>query len=184
MSKPSASQLISATEFLAIPETLEPMELLNGAIIMSPSPEINHQEIVLHMGSWLLLHKPDGRVMVTPSDVHWDDSNVTQPDVFWISVHNSRCQPIDGKHWQGVPDLVIEALSPSTAIYDKQNKFRLYEKYGVQEYWIIDPEHRFIEVWVHHETRFVLQDVYGVNDQLTSRVLGGATLIVQDIFPE
>lgn len=184
MTKPSTTQTISAAEFLAMPETLDHMELHDGVIVMSPSPEIHHQEIVLFLGSWLLHHKPNGKVMVAPSDVHWDDGNVMQPDVFWISATNSHCQAIDGKHWRGAPDLVIEVLSPSTAIHDKQTKFRLYERHGVPEYWIVDPEHRFIEVWVQHEQGFALQDVYGVNDELVSHSLGGVALAVQSVFTE
>ena len=81
-------------------------------------------------------------------------SNAVQPDVLWNSPA-SRCVLVDDAYFRGAPDLVVEVLSPSTALRDKQTKFRLYEKYGVREYWIVEPTAQYVEVWALVEAKFV-----------------------------
>lgn len=184
MTNPTTTATLTADEFLAQPETMLPHELIDGEEIMSPAPEINHQLLVGNLWHLIRTQTPDGLTLLAPCDVRWDDGNVTQPDVFWVSAHNAQCHSVEGKYWQGPPDLIIEVLSPRTALHDKQVKFRLYEAHGVREYWIADPEHRLIEVWSLHEGRFALQAVYGAAGELVSPVLEGKVLALAGIFPE
>ncbi len=83
---------------------------------------------------------------------------------------------------RGAPDLVIEVLSPGTARRDKKDKFSLYEKHGVREYWIIDPSEKLLEVWQLRDGRFSRLDVFGPGDPFTSLLLG--PIDVKALLPE
>jgi Uma2 family endonuclease len=170
----------TANEFLALPESNLPTELLDGEIIMSPAPELDHQDIAGRLYILIKTLAPGGQAYFAPVDVYLDESNVVQPDVLWIA-EGSACVPVEGKYLRGAPDLVAEVLSPGTALRDKRDKFRLYEKYGVREYWMIDPGERLLEVWQLKEGRLARLDVFGPREQFTS-LLGAVD--TKTIFPE
>lgn len=116
-------------------------ELIDGIIYMSPSPVTNHQRIVRKllnkMSDFVELNNL-GEMFVSPYDVYLDKhSNAVQPDVIYVSKENAN---IVEDHIQGVPDLLIELLSPGNKSHDTVKKKILYEKFGVKEYWIIDPQ--------------------------------------------
>jgi Uma2 family endonuclease len=116
-------------------------QLLNGELIMSPSPNRQHQKLILKLGSLILKwceEKNIGEVYVAPCDVFMDDENVVQPDLFFFT--SNRLHFLSDRGAEAAPDLVIELLSPSNAYYDLRYKLDLYEKFGVQEYYIVDPE--------------------------------------------
>ncbi len=163
---------MTSAEFLALPESNLPMELLNGEIIMVPAPSISHQLVTGN--AFLILHtlKPDGVVMFAPTDVYFDDENTVQPDVLWCSAQNTHCIRVEDHYWQGAPDLIVEVLSPGTGRQDKNAKFNLYQKYGVPEYWIADPVHKVLEVWQLQDGRYTRQGAYGPEDTFESAVLG------------
>jgi len=171
---------MTAAEYLALPETNQPTELIDGELIVSPTPIPKHQQISHHTLNILDDLIPNGEVFYAPMGVYFDDDNIPEPDLIWVA-ENSRCK-IGEKLLEGPPDLIVEILSPSTARNDKVEKFQLYEKFGVPEYWIIDPTHKLIEVWVLDGGRYVLQGVYGVGDRFNSVALGGKTVEVKLIF--
>jgi Uma2 family endonuclease len=98
---------------------------------------------------------------VSPIDVVLDDQNIVQPDVIYLA--EDRLPAIEDQI-QGPPSLVVEVLSPSTANRDRQEKLDLYARFGVPEYWIVDPEMRSIDFLVNDDGRFVIvtpvRDVY------------------------
>lgn len=139
---------MTAAKFFELPESNSPIELLNGELVVSPTPIPHHQDAV---GNTFVLLKQiaktvGGKAYVAPLEIYFDDDNVPQPDVMWIAPTN--LQVIGEKRLEGAPDLIVEVLSPGTAKNDKETKFRLYEKYGVCEYWIVDPVHQLVDVWV------------------------------------
>ena len=83
---------MTAAEFMALPESNFPTELINGEIVMSPTPKHTHQRVVLALAIQLSQIVSDGEVVVSPSDVHFDENTVLQPDVFWVSASNQQCQ--------------------------------------------------------------------------------------------
>lgn len=115
-------------------------QLIESHLIMSPSPTDIHQKVLhkisVRIFNYLEKH-PLGEVRIAPYDVHLDEENVFQPDIVYISTDNLSMIQEDGFH--GAPDLVIELLSPSTSRYDLNQKKTVYERCGVQEYWVVEP---------------------------------------------
>jgi Uma2 family endonuclease len=116
-------------------------ELINGAIYRSPAPLSKHQLISMNlsieMGHYIRKNKI-GYLFAAPCDVYLDEtSNVVQPDVLVVLKKNAS---IVKGHIHGVPDIIIEILSKGSRSYDLGEKMELYERFGVSEYWVIDPE--------------------------------------------
>jgi Uma2 family endonuclease len=172
-----------AADFLALPESSQPTELIDGEIVMTPAPRHTHQKLVYRLAK-LIEHiaAGTGEVNISPQDVHLDENNVVQPDLFWISGPESRCQLGEDEYWHGAPDLVVEVLSPATARYDKVEKFRLYEKHGTREYWIVEPEAQYVEVWQLADGKFRSQGIFGSDESFQSVLLGEARVDLRPIF--
>jgi Uma2 family endonuclease len=77
---------------------------------------------------------------------------------------------------------VVEILSPSTAYYDLRKKFKVYEKSGVKEYWIVDPEDKSVQVFVLSNGKFALDQEVGMGDTACSRLLKGFEVDLESIF--
>lgn len=104
---------------------------------------------------------------------------------FANSIENNYCYLEEGgRYWHGAPDLVIEILSPSTASNDRGTKFDTYEKNGVREYWMVDPDAKFTEVYRHDGSRFERQGVFKPDQPFISAVLGSATIDSQHWYVE
>src|SRR5205823_185210 len=127
--------------------TNQPVELWDGEIVVSPSPNPDHQRLVLRFCGRLnkfVIARKLGEVFVSPLDVVLSQRRTVQPDIFFIS-HARR--EIVKDHIYGVPDLAIEIISEGTWERDRVIKKALYEQFGLREYWIVDPESRTIEVF-------------------------------------
>ncbi|MEM8895336.1 MAG: Uma2 family endonuclease [Bacteroidota bacterium] len=117
-------------------------ELIDNAIIMSPAPTPRHQIVLIDLVVELrsVMKKHGGEVFVAPVDVHLDDkSNAVQPDITVILKHNMSIVNLK-ERINGVPDMLIEILSPGNPKHDQVTKKRLYERFRVKEYWIVNPE--------------------------------------------
>jgi Uma2 family endonuclease len=122
-------------------------ELIDNVIYMSPTPVTNHQKVLLTIARRLSEQLEDfgkGQVIIAPFDVYLDEtSNAVEPDIVVILKTNKN-QPKPKGHFHGVPDLLVEVLSPGNREHDVVKKKNLYEKFGVREYWIVDPETKAI----------------------------------------
>ena len=162
----------------------ERWELLDGELSMAPPPTIAHQRISGNL-YFLLRTYVDrmglGDVMYAPVDVVLSDHSVVQPDLLFIS--SARSDIVADTNVRGAPDLVVEILSPSTASRDWRIKLDLYASHGVQEYWVVDPDGQ--RVWVMARDESGLNEVanYGRGDVLTSPVLSGLTVKLEEVFP-
>lgn len=176
----STKTYMQADEYLQLPMTAQPMALIDGEVIMSPSPVPAHQRTSTKFV--ILLHEiiPHGEVFHAPMDVYFDDTNVTQPDVLWIA-DDGKCI-VGEKYLRGAPDLIIEILSPGTARDDKIKKFKLYERFGVREYWIADPIEQYVEVYVLFDERYRLEGIYAPDDTFISEVLGQKKVKLVKVF--
>ena len=160
----------TVADYKKLPEGA-PFELIRGNLVKEPSPTYGHQDLVIRIASKLLTYTDQfdlGKTLVAPFDVYLDDENVFQPDILFIAKQNLVRIKQDGIH--GPPDLVIEILSPSNAYNDFTAKFRVYEKYGVKEYFIIDPDTK--EVIGYSLTESKLREAYREEGIVISKILG------------
>jgi Uma2 family endonuclease len=158
-------------------------ELIEGELIMTPSPVPYHQWLLKNIGFALesfVREKKMGKLFYAPCDVHLDNENVLQPDILFIS--KERLNIIGEKNIQGAPDLVIEILSESTAYLDMVKKKRLYAQLGVKEYWIIDPGEKTAETYSLKDNSFVLTKRFAEKDVLESTLLPGLKIKLSHIF--
>jgi Uma2 family endonuclease len=129
-------------DFLLFPDDGKRHELIDGEHYVTPSPNTKHQAVSgnLHfvIRAWLEQH-PVGRVFYAPFDIVFTQFDVVEPDLLYMS--NERAAEIlTSKHVTGAPEIVVEIGSPGTRKRDETIKRRLYERSGVTEYWIVDPE--------------------------------------------
>lgn len=128
-------------DYVLFPEDGLRHELIDGEHYVSPAPVRAHQGISANLvGSiWAhLRHHPVGRVYAAPFDVIFSPLDVVQPDVIYLS--RQRLSEIEIDPWlKGAPNLVVEIASASTRRRDQTTKRLVYERYGVDEYWIVDP---------------------------------------------
>ena len=162
----------------------ERWELLDGELVMPPSPSDAHQatllELAWHLHSFVKQHG-SGHVRFAPFDVVLSDTSVVQPDLLFVS--NQRKHIITPENIRGAPDLVVEILSPSTASRDWRVKLDLYAENGVQEYWVVDPDAQRVWVMARSDDG-ALTEVgnYGRDDTLTSPTLAGFTVGLDQVF--
>ena len=162
----------------------ERYELINGELIMSPSPRKAHQQTHAKLGTRLYTFVERhnlGEVYFAPFDVALSDTDVVQPDLLFVS--RERLHIITEDNIQGAPNLVIEILSPSTSARDKGYKRDLYAKHGVKEYWQVDTDAKLITVLslgAHGDYDAVA--VYGMGQTLKSPLLPGFALNLDEIF--
>jgi Uma2 family endonuclease len=161
-------------------------QILNGVTVIAPSPFGFHQNIisnlVLLIGNHTKFHK-SGKILTSPLDVIFEEGyNVLQPDLIYIKKENMSIFDSKG-HIHGVPDLLIEIISASSVSRDTVEKFKIYEKYGVNEYWIVFPEQKVIEVFVLKDGKYsLLCSTENSEGIVTSIVLQNFKFNVADVF--
>jgi Uma2 family endonuclease len=174
-------------DFLLFPDDGKRHELIDGEHYVTPSPSRKHQAIVWNLitmiGPYLEAH-PVGRAFAAPFDVVFSNFDVVEPDLLFIS--NARLEVLTTKNVQGAPNLVVEIGSPGTRRRDEIIKRKLYERFGVEEYWVIDPEIETIAVYRHVGETYqrVLELTVERNDTLTTSLLPQLTLPLQQIFKD
>lgn len=143
-----------AADYWQLPEG-EPVELMRGRFVVSPSPNELHQTIILLLSEKFLsaARQTKSKVLFAPMDVILSEDTILQPDLLYIA--NARRNIIRQRVY-GPPDLVVEIISGS-ARRDRVEKLDLYAKYEVAEYWIVDPEAQHIEFLINEGGRFVVQ---------------------------
>lgn len=154
MGMPDLVRIWTREEVLALPDDGNRYELVDGELLVSPSPRYLHQ-----FGVMALVHRLDphvrahrlGALLTSPADLDLRADQLVQPDVFVCGLVNGR-QPRD---WPevGIPALVVEVLSPTTARFDRITKRRRYQRSGVPVYWIVDLDARLVEVWKPDDER-------------------------------
>jgi Uma2 family endonuclease len=167
--------LVSEAEFLALPESTERVELLDGEVIVSPSPTFWHQEIlkrlIVALDRWA-----SGRhvtVGMAPMDVRFEPGRILQPDAFVIvgTVPRDHVGPLTQ-----VPALCIEVVS-GDRVYDRITKRLIYARAGVREYWVIEPA-GIVERFSGND----LGQVEEVRGRLSTALLDGFELDLDELF--
>jgi Uma2 family endonuclease len=173
-------------DYLLFPEDGKRHELIDGEHYVTPSPNLRHQEIsgrfYLMIGSWLETH-PVGRVFYAPLDVIFSRHDVVEPDLLYAS--HERARTIMTGNWvTGAPELVVEIGSPTTRARDETIKRRLYERFGVLEYWVVDPVHEVVFVSRRDADAFAapIELARERGDVLRTALLDGLALPLERIF--
>ena len=172
-------------ELLAeLPESNLPTELWDGELIMWPAPPFFHQKIVARflepLDNWVTQHHL-GETGHAPLDMVLSTCCATQPDVVFIS--NERLSIIKERIMEAA-DLVAEVISPGSRRRDRIDKRDLYEQHGVQEYWIIDPEAKTVEVLHLEKGTYQLVGRWHPGERAQSRLLKGFEVPVSPLFGE
>jgi len=166
-------------DFAAIPDDGLCHEIIDGEHYVNPSPNLRHQLISIRLSSALFSFVSEhrlGHVYTAPLDTLLSQHDIVNPDIIFVS--NANAHVLTAPNIKGVPDLLIEILS-SNRDYDRKKKYRLYERVGVQEYWIVDPFEDAVDVYRRQDDRFVRVDPA---DTLTTPLLPGFTLPLRDLF--
>jgi len=173
-------------DFVLFPDDGLRHELIDGEHYVTPSPNTKHQKIVLRLAArilnWVEGHAI-GQVFVAPFDVIFTKFDVVEPDVLYMS--NGRAAEIlTDANVQGVPELVVEIGSPSTRRRDETVKRLLYERAGVSEYWVVDPELDVVRVYRREGERFArpAELSAAAGDVLTTTLLPSLELQLVDVF--
>ena len=169
------------TDYVTWPND-ERWELIDGqAYNMTPAPSFRHQKIVFNFAS-LLRDALKGNPCVAgiaPTDVVLSESDVVQPDVFVVCDEKK----VTEANIQGAPDLIIEVISPATALKDKRGKKALYEKHGIKEYIIVDPTDQYVERFLFGEDGLYGKgDIFGPMEVLPIVGLEGIEIPLWEVF--
>jgi Uma2 family endonuclease len=149
MEKASKSVGLTYEDLCRLPDDGMRHELIDGELYVTPAPRLKHQRVASNLAGHLFMYlreRPLGRVYSAPVDVVFNDTNVVEPDILYISREREERQATE-RYLRGAPDLVVEILSPSTKYVDFGVKLHLYERFGVPEYWIIDPEEENTKIY-------------------------------------
>ncbi|HEY9196881.1 MAG TPA: Uma2 family endonuclease [Mucilaginibacter sp.] len=161
-----------------------PFQLINYDLIMSPSPLAVHQQILFRLSEIAVLFYINkdrkGQWLYSPIDVKFDEGNVLQPDMLYIS--EERKSDLIKERIEGAPDLIIEILSPSNAYYDLRQKKDIYEQYGVKEYIIIDPIQQNADLYILKEGVYHLHKKAQNTEVLQSLLLPGFEIEISKLF--
>lgn len=169
--------------YAALPDDGRRYEIVNGVLLMAPSPNGPHQDTVGEIFLHLRTHvKPAGLglVRLAPFDVELSPKDVFQPDVFVVL--NAHLDRVLGKKVVGAPDLVVEVASHSTAAFDRLTKYDTYARAGVPEYWIVNPDRRTVEVLVLEGGQYLSLGIFGGQQMVPSRILPGLSVRVEQFF--
>ena len=181
MSPTKVKPLKTAEDYMRLPEGTR-AELIEGELLMSPSPRERHQTAVLNIAVNLRNHvlaKNAGRVFVAPFDVHLPSGSIVQPDVVFVATANLGIV----RDWIfGAPDVLIEVVSPDGVERDRLVKRRLYAENAVREYWLVDPEERSVEVLVLSNAGWAPHGYFTAGEILSSPSFPTLALPLGEIF--
>jgi Uma2 family endonuclease len=162
-------------------------EIIDGELYVSKAPREEHQEATVEIGYELVgwnRRTGLGHVLVGPG-VIFSESDAVIPDLVWMSRERRAVIVWQDGHLHGAPELIVEVLSPGdkNEVRDRDTKLRLYSRYGVLEYWIVDPRLETVAVYRRHEAQLALVATLTHDDSITSPVLPGFSAAVASFFP-
>ncbi|HVR96435.1 MAG TPA: Uma2 family endonuclease [Thermoanaerobaculia bacterium] len=172
-------------DYALIPDDGLRHEILDGEHYVSPVPPLRHQDtagsLFVELFSFVEVRRM-GRVFFGPLDILLSEHDIAQPDLLFIS--NERSGILKEANVEGAPDLLVEVLSDSTRQIDEGIKWRIYERFGVREYWLVDPKLRRVTIFRHTGKGFGPAETLSAEagDVLTTPLLPGLEIRVSEIF--
>ena len=177
-SSPARDTRLTVDDFMHFPDDGKRHEIIDGVHYVTPSPVMRHQAILgrlyLSLGNFLAEQPQLGRAFFAPFDVIFTRWDVVEPDLLVIA--GDQLDILMTKNVQGAPAIVVEILSPGTRKVDESIKRRLFDRGGVREYWLIDPELDIVKVYRRAADETfprVAELSREADDTLTSDVLPG-----------
>ena len=160
-------------------------ELIDGEHFVTPSPNTRHQRLVGRLYAAFVFYLRDrpeaGEAFLAPFDVVFTPFDVVEPDLLFIAA--SQSDIVTEKHVRGAPAIVIEVLSPGTKRVDETLKRALFERSGVGEYWLVDPELDRVKVFRRAADGSLSQaSELAAGDSLTTPLLPGFDVPLADLF--
>jgi Uma2 family endonuclease len=177
----------SLEEFWALPDPPDhsKLELIAGVLYMSPPPEYTHDNSVGRLNRLLiaeLIRLGDPGRLLTPRAAIWtSDRTYLEPDLFYLSKETES--RLDPEH-RTTADLVIEVVSPGSAIYDRNTKADTYAALEVKELWLVDEKQETVELRVLRGERYADGQVLAKGERLASTVIPGLEIEVTQIFED
>lgn len=173
-------------DYLLFPEDGKRHEIIEGEHYMAPSPNVRHQSISGNLAFILNQYIEEhnlGKILYAPMDVVLSYENIVQPDILFISKKNYGI--ITPQNIQGSPDLMIEIMSESSRKLDRLIKMKTYGKFGVEEYWLVDPAINQIEIFRKNKTGLNLfKSIQEEQGELTSPLFPGLKVNLKKVFEE
>lgn len=159
-------------------------ELINGMIIKRTSPSLAHQRVsrrLTYLLEKFLTEHQVGEFFTAPTDVALDNYNGVVPDLAFVSVERSFILERED-YVDGVPDIIFEIISPGSVRRDRIDKKELYERFGVKEYWLLDPANRVVEIYSLKDNQYQLHQFLEETGSTMSTVLDGFVIEISELF--
>ena len=169
-------------DYLTLPDDGKRYEIIDGALHVSPAPLTLHQALskLLQFQLFELERAGLGWVFNAPFEVVMPGASPVQPDLVFVLTEQREI--IRRKGVNGVPALLVEILSPSTARYDRVTKLNRYARCGVPHYWLLEPDQRVLEVFRLDGSTYRLLASLGPGDTLAHPEFPGLVLDVDRLY--
>jgi Uma2 family endonuclease len=170
-------------DYAALPDDGRRYEIHDGELSVMPAPSPRHQETLLNLATALRAHiaaRRLGKVYVAPVDVILSDTSIVQPDIVYVATEQLTL--ISGRGIEGAPTLVVEILSPSTGGTDRHTKMRLYARYGIPWYWLVDSEVRTAEIYGLQARIYELRRRFGGDEPLCAEPFPDLTITSEALW--
>jgi Uma2 family endonuclease len=182
---PQTTTRLTYEDYVKLPDDGNRYEIIDGELYANPAPVPRHQEILVNLAVPLRLYfraHGGGKVYVSPIDVLLADDGVVEPDI--IVLKSDRAAIVGEMNVKGAPNLVIEVLSDGTRRIDEGKKRKLYERSGVDEYWIVDPDAELVKIYRRVDGAFQHAAEINADDggTLTTPLLPSFSLDVREVF--
>jgi len=172
------------TDLLNWPDDGRRYELYDGEVCVVPAPFPRHQIAMAELFRQLADHADTtgGLALPSPIDIVFDDVNVLEPDIVVFTAARRHHVELD-RVIRVPPDVAVEVLSAGTVANDRGRKLKTFERFGVPEYWLLDPQEERLEIHVLRDARYATPMRFGRDDLVTSAMLPGWACRVGSLFP-
>jgi Uma2 family endonuclease len=175
-----SSSKMGYAHYVCFPDDGRRHEIIDGEHYVNPAPSTYHQTVSKRLQYQLYTQielRGLGILFDAPVDVQLSDHDIVQPDL--VIILNPKKTIITPTKIKGIPDLIIEIISPSSVDNDRKLKKIRYEKTGVPEYWVVDPAEHSLEQWVLQDAQYRLQPA---SDDVRPSVIDGIIVRLSEVW--
>ncbi|KER09051.1 MAG: hypothetical protein HY22_14045 [[Candidatus Thermochlorobacteriaceae] bacterium GBChlB] len=163
-------------------DDLAQYELINGELVRKSSPAPKHQIISGNLFREIdkIMREKNLGIVYAPVDVFFNDYNLVQPDVLFITTARRDIITNDGV--AGAPHLAVDIISPLSVVRDRVDKLKLYERFGVKEYWLIDAQNASAEIYLNTPNGYEIFSAATLDGKIASSVLNEFSIELKMLF--